>query len=743
LSRYLYRLGRACVRARRRTVVLWLVAVVALGAVGRVAGGEFHDTFAIPGSEAQRATDLLHDTFPAQAGTSATVVFHTTQGSVRDAAHATAISAALAQVADAPHVSAVDDPARTGRISQNGATALATVHYDGSALDLGKRAYDQLRADVEPARQAGLQTEFGGELPNFSEHNGPGGSEGIGILAAMLILLVAFGSVIAMGLPIGTALFGLAAGMTLIRCIAAFVDMPSTSEAIATMIGLGVGIDYALFIITRHRAGLHRGLTVEDAAGRAIATAGQAVIIAGGTVVIAILGLGVAGIPMVTFMGFGAAIVVAVTVVAAVTLMPALLGFAGHNIDRFGIPGTRRRVEHGTTDADGNYHGWARWSHHVARHPVAYLLASLGVLLLLAAPVLDLRLGQTDASQNPTSSTLRRSYDLLAHDFGPGYNGPLVVAVDLEGSTPAVLRTIETQLANDANVARVAPPVVAPSGGSAVVQVEPRTAPQDAATTELVHRLRDHALPDALTGTNVHAYVGGQTATFIDLSERVAHRLPWFIGSVIALSFVLLMVVFRSILVPLKAAVLNVLSIGAAYGVMVAVFQKGWGSSLFGVHEPLPIVSFIPMFMFAVLFGLSMDYEVFLLSRIREAYLESHDNTDSVVTGITTTARVITSAALIMISVFLSFVFGDEPTIKMAGLGLATAVFVDATIVRLVLVPSTMRLIGDANWWLPRWLDRRLPNLDIEGESKLPPEELEGERPQVPATEPTPELEPV
>jgi RND superfamily putative drug exporter len=743
LSRYLYRLGRACVRARRRTLVFWLVAVVALGAAGRAAGGESHDTFAIPGTEAQQATDLLHHTFPAQAGTSALVVFHANDGTVRDAQHAAAIRAALAEVAEAPHVSAVDDPTRTGRISQNGATALATVHYDGSALDLGTSAYDRLQADVDPARKAGLQTEFGGELPTFSERSGPGSSEGIGILAAMLILLFAFGSVIAMGLPIGTALFGLAAGMTLIRFISAFVDMPSSSEAIATMIGLGVGIDYALFIITRHRAGLHRGLTVEDAAGRAIATAGQAVIIAGGTVVIAILGLGVAGIPMVTFMGFGAAVVVAVTVIAAVTLLPALLGFAGHNIDRFGIPGMKHRVEQGAKDEDGNYHGWARWSHHVARHPVKYLLASLAVLLLLAAPVLQLRLGQTDASQDPTSSTLRRSYDLLAHDFGPGYNGPLVVAVDLQGSSSAVLDTIETQLAADGNVARVAPPIVAPSGESAVVQVEPRTAPQDAATSDLVHRIRDHVLPEALAGTNVRAYVGGQTATFIDLSERVADRLPWFIFSVIALSFVLLMVVFRSILVPLKAAVLNVLSIGAAYGVMVAVFQKGWGASLFGVHESLPIVSFIPMFMVAVLFGLSMEYEVFLLSRIREAYLESHDNTDSVITGITTTARVISSAALIMISVFLSFVFGDEPTIKMAGLGLATAVFVDATIVRLVLVPSTMRLLGDANWWLPRWLDRVIPNLDIEGESRLPPEEREATRLRAPELEPTPELEPV
>ena len=571
-----------------------------------------------------------------------------------------------------------------------------------------------------------MQVEFGGEVAQFGENNSSPGSEGLGLLAAIVILIIAFGSVIAMGLSIGTALFGLATGISTVTLVSAFVTIPTVAETIAVMVGLGVGIDYALFIVTRHRAGLSRGLTVGDAAGRAIATAGQAVLIAGTTVVIAICGLAVAGVPLVTWMGFGAAMVVAVTVAAALTLLPALMGFAGHNVDRFGIPGFKAKVETGSRDEDGNYHGWARMSHHVSRHAVAYLLGSLALVLTLAVPMLSLRLGQPDAGNDPSSSTLRRSYDLIATGFGPGTNGPLVLAVDLRGASgDAVLPAISAAASADPDVASVAPAVVSPNRETAVIQVTPRSSPQAAATTSLIQRLRHDAVPEAVASSGARVYVGGPTAAFIDLSDRIASRLPLFIAAVILLSFLLLMTVFRSLVIPLKAAVMNVLSIGAAYGVIVAIFQWGWGASLFGVHESLPISSFVPMLMFAILFGLSMDYEVFLLSRVREAYLASRDNTESVATGIATTGRVITSAALIMISVFLSFVLGDNPTVKMIGIGLATAVFVDATIIRMVLVPATMKLLGDSNWWLPAWLDRLLPNLDIEGESKLGPDELE------------------
>ncbi|CAB4336331.1 MAG: MMPL family transporter [Actinobacteria bacterium] len=727
MSNVLYRIGRVCTRRRWRVLFAWVAIVVALVVVGKAAGGEFVDRLQVPGVESQKAANLLLETFPSQAGGSMQVVFHIPNGTSSDEPVASAIAASLDAMAAVPHV-VQPAPALLKRVSSDGKTVLTTVQFDDEVRVLPHSVYYEVVATTEVATAAGVQVEFGGEFPRLMEQPSLGGTEGIGLLAAMVILMFAFGSVIAMGLPIGTALFGLGAGIAVITCLSAFVDMPSTSEMLASMIGLGVGIDYALFIITRHRAGLHRGLTVEDAAGRSIATAGQAVLIAGGTVVIAICGLAVAGIPMITFMGIGAAIVVAVMVTSSLTLLPALMGFAGHNIDRFGLPGTKRVSEGSTTNIDGEYHGWARWAHHVSRHPVVYLLVGLVFMLTLAAPILDLRLGQTDSSQSPTTSTLRRSYDLLAQGFGPGFNGPFVLAVNLEGTTlppEQVVEQLSAAVSADPNVAKVARATVGPDGKAAVIQVIAKSAPQDKATGELVSRLRSSVLPDAVAVTGGAVYVGGQTATFIDLSNRVADRLPLFIGCVVGLSFLLLMVVFRSILVPLKAAIMNLLSIGAAYGVIVAVFQWGWGAELFGVHQSLPIVSFIPMFMFAILFGLSMDYEVFILSRIREEYNHSGDNTESVIVGITATARVITSAALIMISVFISFVFGGEPTIKMMGIGLATAVFVDATIIRMVLVPASMRLMGNANWWLPKFLDRLIPNLDIEGESRLPEAEYE------------------
>ncbi len=729
MTHFLYRLGQGSARHRRLVVLGWLALVVALFGIGSAAGGGFHDNFSVPGVESQKAIDLLKATFPAQAGGGAQVVFHAKTGTLTGPAEAAAVDATMKNIAQLDHVVGAANPLATGAISEDHTIALASIKYDKTSIDLPKSTFSDLEAATKPATSAGLQVEYGGDIPSAAARSSLSSTEAIGILAAMLILLFAFGSVIAMGLPIGVALFGLGTGIGVITFLSAFIDIPSTATAIASMVGLGVGIDYSLFIITRHRNELHRGLTVEDAVGRAIATAGKAVVVAGGTVVIAICGLAVAGISLVTFMGVGAAIVVAVMVVAALTLLPALIGFAGHNIDRFGIPGTKPKVDPGARDEHGNYHGWARWAHHVTRHPVAYSVASLAIVLTLALPLFSLRLGQPDASTDPTSSTLRRSYDLLAQGFGPGFNGPLTIAVALPDSAAHdALAHIRSALAADPDVASVAPTVLSNTGDTAVIQVNPRSAPQDKATSDLVRRLRSTDLPPAVAGTTAHAYVGGSTASFIDLSDRIAQRLPWFIGLVLLLSFLLLMFVFRSILVPLKAAIMNLLSIGAAYGVMVAVFQKGWGAGLFGVHQSLPIVSFVPMFMFAILFGLSMDYEVFLLSRIREEYDLSGDNTDAVVTGITTTARVITSAALIMISVFLSFVFGGEPTIKMVGLGLATAVFVDATIIRMVLVPSTMKLLGDANWWLPGWLDHVMPNLDIEGTTNLPAEEYEDGR---------------
>ena len=492
MSRFLYRLGRFSSRHRRWVVAAWVIAVVGLFVVGKVAGGELQDTFSVPGVESQKATDLLRASFPTQAGGSAQVVFHATDGTLSDPDNAAAMAGALDAIAGLDHV-VVPPPSATLRTSPDDTIALATVRYDADAQSLPAGTYSQLKAATAPAVDAGLQVEFGGDIPQAAERTPPSSAEGVGLLVAMVILLLAFGSVIAMGLPIGTALFGLAAGAATITFLSAFIKLPATTEVLATMIGLGVGIDYALFIITRHRAGLHRGLTVEDAIGRAIATAGQSVVIAGGTVVIAILGLAVAGIPFVTYMGVGAALVVAIMVVAALTLLPALMGFSGHNIDRFGLPGMKRVSESRTRHADGRYRGWARWAHHVSAHPVVYLVAGLTVVIMLAAPLFTMRLGQTDASQNPTSSTLRRSYDLLAEGFGPGFNGPLVLAVDLSGTTSddAALAAIESAVKADPGVAEASPAVVGPSGDAAVIQVTPTTGPQDEATTQLVNRLRE------------------------------------------------------------------------------------------------------------------------------------------------------------------------------------------------------------------------------------------------------------
>ncbi|MCP4086637.1 MAG: MMPL family transporter, partial [Actinomycetia bacterium] len=564
----------------------------------------------------------------------------------------------------------------------------------------------------------GLVVEYGGELSQAFQAPETGVGEVLGLVAAVIILLVAFGSFIAMGLPIGMAVFGLALGITSMSLVTKLVDIPSWAPQMGSMIGLGVGIDYALFLVTRHREHLGQGMTVEESAGRATATAGQAVIFAGGTVVIAILGLAIAGIPFVTAAGISTSIIVLIMVVGSVTLLPAFLGFAGHHIDKVGLPGRPHQVS-STVGAR-----WERWGRHVSAHAWPYAIGTTILLLVLTSPVLALRLGFPDEGTQPESTTARRAYDMVAEGFGPGLNGPLLVAVDTHGDEAALGPLAEALLADD-GIVGVSPPEIVSGTEVATIRAFPTTAPQDDATTATLDRVRDTIIPSALADSPAEAWVGGQTASFVDISRRIGQRLVWFILAVIGLSFLLLTLVFRSVLVPLKAAILNLLSIGAAYGVLVAVFQWGWAKDLIGLETTVPIVSFIPMFMFAILFGLSMDYEVFLLSRVREEYLVSGDNDASVIHGIASTARVITSAALIMISVFLGFVLGDDPIIKMMGLGLATAIFVDASIVRIVLVPASMKLMGDANWWMPAWLDRLLPTLDIEGEGSLPAPEYE------------------
>jgi RND superfamily putative drug exporter len=718
VSNLLYRLGRWTVRRRRYVLGAWLVALIGISVLGASLGGKAVDDFNVPGTESQAGRDLLAKALPDE-GARAQVVIRTPEGTkASDPKVAQPVNDYLAQVKDQPHVSEVSDLIPAPKDPRIG---FAFVTYDADAGELGHEAGARLASSGTQLRNEGYDVEYGGEVQIDRQELG-GKSEYVGLGVAVIVLLVAFGSVVAMGLPLGTALIGLGSGLGLITVAESFMSVPTVAPTLATMIGLGVGIDYALFIVTRHREHLHHQMTVEESAGRAIATAGQAVVFAGITVVIAICGLQFVGIGSVALMGYAIALNVLVAVLAAITLLPAFLGFAGRNIDKLRLP-------HVNAHRPGDDRSVAaRWSIHVSRHPWLYLVASSVVLLLLIVPFFSIRLGQTDAGNDPPDSTTRKAYDLLADGFGPGFNGPLAVVVT-KGSGPldASLDTVAARLAKVPGVAGVSPERQISSDGTiGLLTAFPDSAPQDAATQDLVHRLRHDVLPATRTDAKAdRVLVTGATAFFIDISDKITSRLPIFIGAVLLLSFVLLMAVFRSILVPLKAALMNLLGIGAAYGVLVAVFQWEWGGRWLGVDESLPIISFLPMFMFAILFGLSMDYEVFLMSRVREEYLESGNNTASVAKGISHTARVITAAAIIMVSVFGSFAFGDDPTVKMFGIGLAVAIFLDATLIRMVLVPSTMQLLGDRNWWLPGWLDRVLPRFDLEDEGGLPAPEYE------------------
>lgn len=732
-------MGRFAARKPWVVIGLWLFCSVIVITTSGIFGRELDDSFDVPGLDSAKAVDLLSNTRSDHAGLTARVVVtpldpHETFFN-SDVARSGLVDVREA-VASLPNVLGLTDPAEALEAGDDAAIASGTVSPDGRIAlvqlqypvieELSISDLENLKEAVANARQGSvLQIEVGGDLFFAFEEPETGTGELLGLITAVIVLLVAFGSLIAMGLPVAMALGGLALGISSMSLVTYLFEIPSWAPQVGAMVGLGVGIDYALFLVTRHREFLARGLTVEDSIGRAVATAGQAVVFAGGTVVVAILGLGVAGVPFLTAAGIAISLIVLIMVIASVTILPAFLGLAGHWINRLGIH--RGGFHHNTVHTIGS--GWQRWGRHVSAHAWPYAIGVSVLLIALTAPVLDLRLGFPDEGTQPESNTQRRAYDLVAQGFGPGANGPLLIAINTSGDE-SIVEPLAAAVSADEGIAAVSPPALNSETGVATLVAVPSTAPQDNTTVDTIERLRNEVFPSVLSTSTATAHVGGQTAAFADVAERITDRLATFIVAVITLSFLLLVLVFRSVLVPLKAAVLNLLSIGAAYGVLVMVFQWGWGKELIGLQTTVPIVSFIPMFMFAILFGLSMDYEVFLLSRVREHYLITGDNDTSVIHGIASTARVITSAALIMISVFGGFVLATDPVTKMFGLGLATAILVDATIVRIVLVPATMKLMGDANWWMPRWLDRIVPTIHIEGEVGLPDPDLEHQQPR-------------
>jgi RND superfamily putative drug exporter len=710
---WLGRLAQSCYDHRRRVLVVWIVALVALIAFGAfIVTGRFDNKLSGGHSESQTAQDLLSARFPRQAGDPADIVFHT-PSDIRSPANQQAIAAVVASVRPLPAVSGVlgpFDPGVDGQVASNGHTAYAQVQFDATTDNLAAADVTRVLDTARAADRTGFQVELAGQPITKAETASPGSSEAIGVLAAIVILLVAFGSVIAMGLPILTALFGVGAGIGIIDLFSRFVTVPTFGTELAAMIGIGVGIDYALFIVTTYRQRLHNGLDPRDAVTEALATSGRAVLFAGCTVVISLLGMLLLGASFVYGLAFGAIAAVLAVMAAALTLLPAALGSAGRAIDRFHVP----RLLHREVDPRRTF--WYRWSRLIQRHPINAAVMAVFVLVVLAVPLFSMHLAFTDQGNDATNLTTRRAYDLLASGFGPGVNGPLVLASDVpRPADHAAVEALAAKIREAPDVAFVVPPQFNRVGGDAAVTIViPKTSPQDQATEQLVHTLRNQVVPASDAGSGVRTYVGGVTAAAIDTSAQFSRRLPWVIGGVVLLSFLLLMAVFRSLAVPLKAAVMNLLSVGAAYGVIVAVFQWGWFGSFFNIGRTGPIDPWIPLMLFTILFGLSMDYEVFLLTRIRDEWRRTGDNATAVADGLAFTGRVITAAAAIMVCVFGSFVLGDLRILKVFGLGLAVAVFVDATVVRSVLVPATMELLGRANWWFPAWLDRIVPRVSVE-----------------------------
>ncbi|MFJ7075490.1 MMPL family transporter [Streptomyces sp. NPDC098781] len=733
----LHRLGRLCARRPWRVLGVWLLVLLASLAADRTWGGTYEDDFSLPGTAAQTGADLLQEHgSDAVRGTASQVVLHTRSG--RLDAHRPAVDTAVGELTDLPEVISASDPLATpGAVSADGTTAVVTVRFTDNPVGFDRSYVEQVDDAVAGLRADGVEVEYGGPLGQLARPEAAGLlSEGIGLATAVVVLLIGFGSLAAAGFSLLTALVGLLSGICLLGLLAAAFTFGTAAPTLATMMGLGVGIDYALFLITRHRRLLRDLDDPAEAVGRAVATSGRAVIVAAATVALALAGLSASGVGFIGTLGIAAGLTVAVSAVAALTLAPALLGLAGRRIDRWSV---RRPVDEPDDTAEpGEPDGaaglppsgadtWHRWARAIGRRPWPALLLGALVLTVLAVPAASMRLGHVDAGANPADYTDRRAFDLVSEGFGPGTNGQFTVVAALDRTrtdSPAEIERLSSDLraalSSTPGVAQVSTPVATSDRALLTATVTPGTGPEDETTADLLHRLQDEALPEALSGTGADGYVTGVTAAQLTFRDVMVDRLPVIVGVVVAAAFLLLLTVFRSLLVAFKAALLNLLSIAAAYGVVVAVFQWGSGGALLGVPEPVPVESYVPMMMFAIVFGLSMDYEVFLLSRIRESWLRTGDNHLSVAAGLAGTARVITCAALIMTSVFFAFLLSSNVVIKMLALGLGVSVVIDATVVRLVLVPATMYLLGRANWWLPGRLDRVLPRLDPEGAEAEP-----------------------
>jgi RND superfamily putative drug exporter len=718
-------LAKFCYTRRRFVFVGWVVLLIALFGLSGAFAGEYKTEFKLPGSESQAAVDLLEERGVSErTGFQGQIVFKAEQG-IDDATVRQTLESFFSEIEGEildVQVASPYDAGNEFQISGDGTVAYAEVNFSDRSNEEYVEDADrikELHEEVQAASPQGLQVELGGDLfaeqPEFS-------SEMFGLIAAVIILLLVFGSVLAMGLPIITALFGIACGAALIGLATNLLSVPDFTTQVAAMIGIGVGIDYALLIVTRYRAGLHEGLEPADAVVLAVDTSGRAVLFAGITVVISLLGMFFLNLDFMRSMAVGAVLAVLMTMFAALTLLPAMLGFVGRKIDALHVP-----FLHPTQagSAEGNEHSfWYKWSRVIQGHPWPALIVSAGVLIVLAIPVFSIRLGFADAGNRLETDTTRQAYELLSEGFGVGFNSPILIVIETpngDGDGEDV-DALKASIEGTDGVASVSGPFPVANGDLQLLNVFPTTAPQDEETTDLVHRLRRDTVPAVVSGTAIPALSTGGPAFVVDFSDYMSEKLPIFFGAVLVLSFLLLMAVFHSVVVPLKAVIMNMLSIGASFGAMVAVFQWGIGADLIGIGKEGPIEAWAPMMLFAIVFGLSMDYEVFLLARVREEYdRNGGDNAKAVADGLASTGRVISAAALIMFCVFGSFMLGDERALKLLGFGLAFAILIDATIVRLILVPATMELLGKANWWAPAWLVRILPTIRVDAEPENVP----------------------